>query len=169
MALAEDLRRQNAEELEQVSDLVDELERAGPDHGPDELRHRLSSYLTQRKERLATSLKTPEERPPGDVGGVCDAWPIEDEREEEVPVTDRESFFRMKARLLTLYRDKFVAFAGGRVVAASPSLEGLFEIVDAMAPRPEVCVERVDERAFEEPPFHVMTGIQEVGEATRKA
>lgn len=168
MALAEDLRRQNAEELEQVSDLVDELEHAAPDQGPEELRRRLSAYLTQRKERLAASLKTQEERLPTDVGGVCEAEPREDEGEDEPLVTDFASFLRMKDKLLPLYCDKFVAFAGGRVVAASPSIEGLYEIVDAMSPRPEVCVEWVDEKVFEESPFSVITGLVEVREAPRK-
>jgi len=86
--------------------------------------------------------------------------------DEPEPVTDRDSFLRAKDFLLRHYRDMFVAFAGGRVVAAGRSIDELRDELDSMQPRPDVFVEPVNEEAFQGSGAHVMTGIYGMHEVT---
>jgi len=86
--------------------------------------------------------------------------------EQPEPVTDRESFLRMKDFLLKHYRDMFVAFAGGRVVGASKSLDELWERLDSIQPSADLCIEPVNEEAFEQTGPNVMTGVYGVHEVT---
>lgn len=72
--------------------------------------------------------------------------------EEKAPLTDREAFLRMKDKLLTEYRDMWVAFANGGLVAAAGSLDDLLPATQAIEPAVDVYVEHVEEKAFLDPP-----------------
>jgi len=151
----------DAQEFSVVTALANFLDMAAPEELRSIVIPKVTEYLKWRGKELARLLGAMNQ------GAGCRGTYEIGPEQEQAPVIDRESFLQMKDFLLSHYRDMFVAFAGGQVVAASRSMDELFDKLDAMDPSIEVCVERVDERAFQGPVHHVMTGVRAAREVTR--
>jgi len=86
--------------------------------------------------------------------------------EEDAWFADRKAFLAMKQSLLAKYGGMWVAFANGRLIAASHSFDELMKSTAAVDPAVDLYVEQVKEEAFLEPPPFDADGVHEVYEDT---
>ena len=83
---------------------------------------------------------------------------------QKPPLSDREAFLSMKEKLLAEYGGMWVAFAQGRLIAASHSFDELMKSVATVDAAVDVYVEPVSEEAFLEPPPFDADGVHEIYE-----
>lgn len=75
---------------------------------------------------------------------------------------DYEAFLQEREYLLANHRDMFVAFVGGRLVAADRSLDAVFSRLRELPGCSAAFIELVDEAAFEQPCAVEIPGAYEV-------
>jgi hypothetical protein len=115
-------------------------------------------YLDQRSETIAliqnatqTEAK-PHEKP--SEGGQSDSRPSS--------AVNRQAFLRQKSLMLSEYKDFFVAFQDGTLLAAARSLDSLSAKIPDKVLSSGVYIDVVTEEAFSEVPVIELSGVQEV-------